>query len=552
MNKLYLSLIFLISLCCFTYAQDEKFNMRQLACELSQPWEITMGPDGYIWVTEAHSYQIRRVDPISGVALLMLDLSGKKNFPDFNEADEWPQGGLQGMAFHNRFETNPYVYIAYVYDFDSCGTGINGCFFKTKIVRYTYNMNTFTFTDETVVADSLPGSTDHNGGRLAIGPDSANNNFLFYSIGDMGSGHLGNGARQHHGQDINVYEGKILRFNLTPDGDVSESDSWIPNDNPFNRPFKQSAVWTLGHRNPQGLVFGTNGLLYDSEHGPYSDDEINLIIRGHNYGYPLIMGFADGNYDGSAHGAGPAAPHVISEVTNREFIEQTYPYSEPLASFFAVSRDSVHTMYTNDVNDTPPFPNYYLQYPTTAPSGIDFYSSDGIPGWKNSLLMANLKLANVYRLKLSASGKSITHDTIVYFQGLGRFRDIAISEDGKKIYVSTDSVGRIKGAPGESVVPPNRGCILEFSYVPVGTNDLNLSERILIYPNPASKNVTVQLPPEISNADVYISTITGEKNIIGNNVSDKTDFNLSNLHSGLYFMEIVVANNVWNKKLLIK
>lgn len=138
--------------------------------------------------------------------------------------------------------------------------------------------------------------------------------FLFYGVGDMGAGIGGNSERVHHGQDLlEYYEGKILRFNLSPDNDFDDFDAWIPNNNPFNSSDKQSAVWSLGHRNPQGLVFSPDGILYEVEHGPYSDDEINIIERGHNYGFPLIMGFTDGNYDGSRAADGITMPEVGSK-----------------------------------------------------------------------------------------------------------------------------------------------------------------------------------------------------------------------------------------------
>lgn len=473
------------------FAQNETFQMRQLACGLSQPWEIKFGPDGYLWVTEAHSYEITRIDPETGDAEMLIDLSNKKNFPDFNEAETWPQGGLQGFAFHPDFDNNPFFYVAYVYQFDGCLPDTMGCYFKTKIVRYNYDMNSRTLTNEMVLVDTIPGSTDHNGGRLVVSPalgDSSS--YLFYSIGEMGAGQLGNAARPHHGQFVDYYEGKILRFNLTPDNDAGAFDKWIPNNNPFSTNFKQSAVWSLGHRNPQGLVFSPDGKLYESEHGPYSDDEINQIRRGYNYGFPLIMGFTDGNYDGSKAGDGSTMPEVISEAAQRTEIEASFLYSDPMMSFFPASQETVMEIYQNDYNNTPPYDNYYLQYPTSAPSGIDYYSSDAIPGWKNSLLMTNLKLGNVYRLKLSPTGNTIVGDTAVYFQGMGRFRDLAISEDGTKIYVACDSVGSLKGAPGQAVEPPNKGCILEFAYTTTATNDPTQTTDVKVFPNPAGDRLT--------------------------------------------------------------
>src|SRR5699024_4917273 len=100
-----------------------------------------------------------------------------------------------------------------------------------------------TLTDPQVICDSIPGSNDHNGGRLhlsRIGEDI----FLFYAVGDMGAGQYSNAARTNHAQNLNSYEGKILRFHTEAD----DRTGWIPEDNPFG---PDNAVWSLGHRNPQ-------------------------------------------------------------------------------------------------------------------------------------------------------------------------------------------------------------------------------------------------------------------------------------------------------------
>lgn len=539
-----------------TTAQNEQFSMRQLACGLSQPWEIKFGPDGFLWVTEANSYQITRIDPNTGDATLLIDLSDKKNFPDYNEADEWPQGGLQGFAFHPDFANKPYFYLSYVYQFDGCLPDTQGCYFKTKLVRYDYNMANQTLTNEVVIIDTLPGSTDHNGGRLVIGPISEDMDYLFYSIGEMGAGQLSNAARPHHGQDVDYYQGKILRFNLEPDGDANTGDAWIPNDNPFNGGGKQSAVWTLGHRNPQGLVISPSGTLYEAEHGPYSDDEINIIERGHNYGFPLIMGFVDGNYDGSRAGDGSTMPAVPSEESNRDLIEQIYPYNDPIYSLFPASQSEVMEFYNNDKNNTPPYDNYYLQYATSAPSGIDFYNSDAIPGWKSSLLVTNLKLGSVFRFKLSNNGDAIVGDTITYFEGMGRFRDIAISPDGSKIYVSADTVGMLKGAPGEAVDPPNKGCILEFSYNATGVSQYDLDNTVQLYPNPTNQGTT-KLSINLSNqsevsADLYDARGTLVDRLLPHQQVSYYEkmIDLGHLEPGSYFLKLNIGGTTVVKKLV--
>lgn len=470
------------------FSQNETFTMRQVVCALSQPWEITYGPDNWLWVTEAHNYQVSRINPVSGEQNVLLDLSARKNFP--NNFTPFPQGGLMGLALHPQFNEKPYVYLAYVYRFDTCLSGNQGCFFKTKVVRYTYSTQGDSLFSEQILCDTIPGSSDHNGGRMVIGL-ADNNYYLFYSVGDMAAGHLGNRDRPNQAQDQNKYEGKILRFSLEPDDDAGLFDRWIPEDNPFNLlPDTQSAVWTLGHRNPQGLVFGENNILYEAEHGPYSDDELIILVAGGNYGHPLVSGFADGNYDGSAVGAGSGVPIIDSEAANAASLTS---YHDPIETFFPAGMDTVSAIYNNDKNNTPPFPNYYLSWPTMAPSGIDYYNSAGIPGWDNSILLASLKLATMYRVKLSAGGEAVSSDTIPYFAGMGRFRDIAISPDGKKIYLACDSVGQIKGPEnGTALPPPNRGCILEFTYATTAVSDPP-AEAFRLFPNPASQTLTLDL-----------------------------------------------------------
>ncbi|MEO6039650.1 MAG: PQQ-dependent sugar dehydrogenase, partial [Saprospiraceae bacterium] len=374
------------------FSQNEIFQLRSLACNLSQPWEITYGPDNYLWVTEALSYQVSRIDPVTGNAHQIADLSQRKDFP--NNLDPFPQGGLMGLALHPEFMTGkPFVYLAYVYHFDSCAPDKHGCYFRTRISRFTYDMTGDSLKSELVVLDSLPGSTDHNGGRLTIGP-VGNKMYLFYGIGDMGAGQFANQERTHNGQNLNIYEGKILRLNLDPDSDPVAADRWIPNDNPYESEGAKSAVWTLGHRNPQGLVFGPTGILYESEHGPYSDDEINVILPQRNYGFPLVVGYADGNYNGSAVALGSTVPQIIDEQANAQALGAAY--KDPIKSFFPASQSMVSTIFNNEKNSTPPFPNYYLSWPSAAPSGIEYYGSDAIPGWKNSLLVATLKLGRVF------------------------------------------------------------------------------------------------------------------------------------------------------------
>jgi PQQ-dependent dehydrogenase (s-GDH family) len=439
------------------FVKAQNFTMRPVKCGMEMPWEITYGPDNFIWTTEARGYKVSRINPTTGASTVLLDLSNNKNFVNYPSVS--PQGGLMGMALHpNLLSGKPYVYLAYVFRYDG-GAAPTGYFFKTKLVRYTYNSASQTLANEEVICDTIPGSNDHNGGRMTI----ANVNgtpYLYYGVGDMGAGQFNNANRVHKAQDPSSYEGKILRFNLEPDADANAFEKWIPNDglNTFGR-----AVWSIGHRNPQGLVAGANGNLYEAEHGPYSDDELNLISAGRNYGFPLVVGMADGNYNNAAVGEGTSVPFILNEATNAANLGANY--RNPLKTFFPWDNASVRVAYQNAVNNTPPVPNYYLSWNSIAPSGIAYYGSNAIPGWQNSILITSLKRRRVYRLQLDAAGTTVTSDTLPFFADMGRFRDLAISPDGTKIYVSCDSEGQTSGpTAGTTIDPPNKGCILEFTY----------------------------------------------------------------------------------------
>jgi PQQ-dependent dehydrogenase (s-GDH family) len=438
--------------------------MRQVKCGLEMPWEITYGPDNAIWATESRGYRVSRINPQTGVSSVILDLSNNKNFTNYPPLS--PQGGLMGLALHpNLLTGKPYVYLAYVYRYDG-GAEPTGYFFKTKVVRYTYNANAQTLTNEEVMCDTIPGSNDHNGGRMTIA-NVGGAPYLLYGVGDMGGGQFANANRPNKAQDPTSYEGKILRFNIEPDADPNTTDKWIPNDgnNTFGR-----AVYSIGHRNPQGIVAGLNGNLYQSEHGPYSDDELNLINgTGRNFGHPLLAGMADGNYNGAAVGAGTGVPFIVNEATNAASLGANY--RNPLKSFFPVANATIRENYTNAVNNTNPVPNYFLSWNSIAPSGIDYYNSTAIPDWQNSILITSLKRRRVYRLQLDAAGTAVVSDTIPLFADFGRFRDVCISPDGTKIYVSCDSEGQTSGpTAGTTIDPPNKGCILEFTYAPIGSD----------------------------------------------------------------------------------
>ncbi len=186
----------------------------------------------------------------------LINLSAAK---DFTNPPKWPQGGLMGLALHPSMygewptPTKPWIYLAYVYHYAAspgCAGGSGPCNFNTKIVRYDYDRVTHSLSNEKIIIAMLNGSNDHNSGRLTIG-NIDGSPYLFYTIGDMGAGQFNNIGRTNNSQTRDTLEGKILRFNLEPDGDAGVLDKWIPNDNSYtDAASKVTAVWTWGHYFP--------------------------------------------------------------------------------------------------------------------------------------------------------------------------------------------------------------------------------------------------------------------------------------------------------------
>lgn len=492
---------------------SESFSVRTIIARQRMPHDLVYGPDNNIWYTERFAGTVSFVNPITGIKTTVLSLGSKL-------VRVGGQDGLMGLALHPQFLLGkPYVYISYTYQ------SLSSTVRRTRIERYTYNLLTQALEEPVTVLENIPGSDDHNSARIAIGPDLK----IYYSVGDMGAGQFTNATRTNNAQNINIYEGKILRLNTEPD----ESGSWIPTDNPFTNGGVPTAVYTLGHRNPQGLVWGNvNGsdILYSTEHGPFSDDEVNVIEVGRNYGWPQVAGYCDGNYNGMTIGGFA----VVNEQTNC----LTLNAKEPLRSIFPSA--------------TPPTGGDNMTWPSIAPSGTEFYGSVAIPGWQNSLLLASLKKGVIARYKLSSDGQTVISDTINYFRGMGRFRDVVVSPDGLKIYVACDSSGSTSGPTGNvTTTPANPGSILEFTYQLSGgaryVNEVLMENKnrndksFDIYPNPAT-NYFIIYNYQLTNQQILLFDISGKiiKNIRNSDLS--TRVNVDNLSNGVYVLSIKSAD----------
>ncbi len=507
----------------------ETFTKRTVIANQRMPHDLVYGPDNNIWYTERFAGTVSYVNPQTGAKTVVLSLGSKFVLVS-------GQDGLLGLALHPQFnQGKPYVYISYTYQ------SLSSTVRKIRIERYTYDSIAKTLGQPVTILEDIPGSNDHNSARIAIGPDLK----LYYSAGDMGAGQFDNSARAENAQNINILEGKILRLNTELTG-----GSWIPTDNPFTNAGATTPVYSYGHRNPQGLVWGNvNGtpILYSSEHGPYSDDELNIIEQGRNYGWPMVAGFCDGNYNGRYLGG--------LLVTNEQNSCVTYNVKEPLRSLFPAI--------------TPPDSGTNnLTWPSTAPSGTDFYGSNAIPGWQNSLLVAELKAGAIARFKLSSDGQSVISDTINYFKGMGRFRDVVVSPDGLKIYVACDSSGSTSGPTGGvTSTPANPGSILEFTYQPSSglrsiaqlatiavAADTVRNKTIDIYPNPASTYTVVFNYSSAQGRNIVLMDMNGKilKRQALVNIATRVEF--GNVANGLYLMNVLDADGkvIRTQKIIIQ
>ncbi len=314
-----------------------------LSSGLTMPWDLVWAPDNTIWFTQKSGI-ISKVDPANGSVSNLLTIS---------DVVVRGEGGLLGMAFHPSFASNPYLYVVYDY--------LKGSAYREKVVRYTVSGNNL--SSPTIIFDNIIADNNHNGSRLVIVGDK-----LFISTGDA--------VETSYPQDPNSVNGKILRINL---------DGSIPSDNPVSG----NPYWSFGHRNPQGLVYA-NGILYSSEHGPNNDDEINIIEKGRNYGWPTVMGFCD---------------------------------------------NSSETAFCSSNNVKEPIKAWT---PTIATCGLDYYNNAKIPQWKNSLLLATLKNSRLYQLKLNATFNAVTETNEFYNGKFGRLRDVLVAPTGK-VYLCTSN-----------------------------------------------------------------------------------------------------------------
>jgi PQQ-dependent dehydrogenase (s-GDH family) len=442
----------------------EPFTFRVVTTGLADPYELTWGPDGFLWVTEKMGKRVTRVNPSDGSKATVATIAEVYSTES--------QDGLLGMAFQGNFlrgsNGSNDVYLAYTYDAD-LGPELDR---RAKIVRYTYDPAAHTMSQPVDLITGLPASTDHNSGRLLVGPDQK----LYYSIGDQGNNQFRRFCNPIRAQDLptadavrardwTTYVGKTLRLNL---------DGSIPADNPEIRGVR-SHIYSYGHRNPQGLVFGPQGRLLSAEHGPKSDDEINLIQAGRNYGWPHVSGFRDDESYQYANWSAATNPPCASLRYDNFTIPPSVPQQRETAWNSPDYAEPLKTLYTvpNGYNfqDSACGDQAYICWPSIAPSSMDYVpdSQGAFAGWRNSLLVTSLKNGALYCLRLTQDGGSVQGDITQFFKTTNRYRDLALSPDYRTVYIATDSTGLAGpkfGPPTEQLANP--GAILAFTFAGSG------------------------------------------------------------------------------------
>ena len=360
------------------YHKTAPYQLTEITGGLYAPWGLAFLPDGKFLVTEKLPGALRVVDtkgtispPVSGLEALGVT---------------WPKTGLFDLALDPGFAGNHRIYFTF-FAFD------RGMIGGIQVARATFNQAANALSDVKVIFRARPSTPNDNrtgigsrsGGRLAIGPDG----YLYITVGDRDGG---GSFPWPVAQTLDTHLGKILR--ITRDGKPAPGNPYIGQEGALPE------IWAIGGRSQEGLAFDPEGRLWETEHGPRGGDELNLIARGRNYGWPVISYGVD--YPGWVIGDG---------ITAKTGMEQ---------------------------------PRYYWD-PVIGPSGLVWYDADLFPQWKGSLLVGGLRGMLLDRLTIA--GDKVVAEEPLLTDLHSRIRDVRVGPDGA-VYVLTDTGSLLKLTPG--------------------------------------------------------------------------------------------------------
>lgn len=342
-------------------SEEHTFRVETVVEGLDTPWGFEFLPDGRLIVTERPG----RLRIVGKDGTLQPPLTGLP--PIWVRQD----GGLMDVALHPDYARNGWIYLA----FSEMGGSVPNAS-TTRIIRA--RIRDGALVDQQTIfqapAELYWEDNTHYGARFLFDAQGR----LFYSVGDRG--------RTDTAQDPASPYGKLHRV---------LDDGGVPEDNPFvKKPGALKTVWSYGHRNQQGLaIHPVTGDLWATEHGPRGGDELNVILAGRNYGWPLVTHGM--NYDGTP----------VTDRTEQEGMEG------PVVQWT----------------------------PSTGVCGIAFYTGDRFPKWKNNLFVTGLVGQELRRIVID--GRRVTHQEVL-FRGYGRVRDVVNGPDGY-LYVAFNAPGKI-------------------------------------------------------------------------------------------------------------
>lgn len=345
-----------------------RYRLQTWVKDIDEPWSLVFLPDGRALATEKGG----------DLLLIAKGATTGKVVRGTPEVDTGGQAGLFDVVLHPDYAKNGWIYLAYSHPQTNAeGKKVS----LTRIIRG--QIRDGAWTDQKVIyqapTEVYPGAGGvHFGGRIVFD----GKNHLFFSIGERGRG--------PNSQDLSVPMGKIHRLH---------DDGRVPKDNPFvSDKGAVPSIWSYGHRNPQGLaIHPVTHALYDAEHGPRGGDELNLVLPGRNYGWPVIT--YGMNYDGTP----------MTDQTAKEGMEQPITY----------------------------------WVPSIAICGVNFYTGDLFPKWKNQLFVASLAAEELRRVEMK-DGQVVAQEII--FKNLGRIRHVIGGPDGALYVLLPKRIARISPA----------------------------------------------------------------------------------------------------------